>query len=205
MLILYAIADRHLASPLPSGAEGEPLVQLDVDGVVGIAGIVERAPQPTAQAAVAHGGVVEALGGRADPLLPARFGSTHASPEALADALRANHEALAAALRDVAGCVEIGVRGVPAESGPEDAPATGREYLARRRAAADLVDRVHGPLSSQARAARLEAGPAFAAAYLVPRDELEAFLDAVRAADAPELALVSSGPWPPYSFAGVGA
>jgi hypothetical protein len=205
VLILYAIADRRLPTPLPPGASGEPLVQLEVDGVVGIAGIVERAPEPTAEAAVAHGRVVDALAGRADPLLPARFGSGHASPEALADALRATADPLAAALREVAGCVEIGVRGMPARPERVQPPASGREYLERRRAAVELVERVHVPLSAQARAARLERGAGFAASYLVPRDELESFLDAVRDANGPELALVSSGPWPPYSFAGVGA
>jgi hypothetical protein len=204
-MILYAIADRRLPSPLPEGANGEPLVQLDCDGVVGIAGIAEHAPEPTAAAAIEHGRVVEALADLADPLLPARFGAVHASPEELAEALRANRDALAAALRTVRGCVEVGVRGVPVQREPEQAPASGREYLERRGAAADLVERVHGPLSAQARAARLDRSSGFAASYLVPRGELDAFLDAVRDADGPELALVSSGPWPPYSFAGVGA
>ena len=204
MLILYAIADRQLPAPLPPGASGEPLVQIEADGVVGVAGIVEQAPETTTEAAVEHGRVVDALAGRADPLLPARFGSAHVSPEALADALCAHRNALASALRSVEGCVEVGVRGVTAPHEPEEAPASGREYLERRRAAVGLVERVHGPLAAQARAARLERGSGFAAAYLVPRDELETFLDAVRDADGPELALVSSGPWPPYSFAGTG-
>jgi gas vesicle protein GvpL/GvpF len=204
-MVLYAIAARRLPSPLPPGAEGEPLVQLEVEGVVGIAGAVEATPEPIAAAAVAHGRVVEALAGLADPVLPARFGSVHPSPEALADALASNSDALAAALRAVEGCVEVGVRGIPSAPEPENAPANGREYLERRRAAVGLVERVHEPLAAQARAARLERGSGFAASYLVPREELDAFLDAVREADGPELALVSSGPWPPYSFAGVGA
>ena len=86
MLILYAIADRSVPSPLPAGACGEPLVQLEADGVVGIAGAVESAPDPSEQAALAHARVVEALAERADPLLPARFGSLHPTPEALGEA-----------------------------------------------------------------------------------------------------------------------
>jgi uncharacterized protein (DUF2342 family) len=166
---------------------------------------VEGTPEPSVAAAVAHGRVVEALAGLADPVLPARFGSVHASPEALADALASNSDALAAALRAVEGCVEVGVRGVLSAPEPGNAPASGREYLERRHAAVGLVERVHEPLVAKARAARLERGSGFAASYLVPRGELDAFLDAVREADGPELALVSSGPWPPYSFAGVGA
>jgi hypothetical protein len=204
VLILYAVAECPLPSPLPPGALGEPLVQLDADGIVGLAGAVEQAPEPSEAAVLAHARVVEALAELSDPLLPARFGSLHRTPEALADALRREAETLAAALRAVEGCVEVGVRGVAPETGFEEPPASGKEYLERRRAEAKLVERVHGPLAAQARAARLERDRVFAASYLVPRDRLDDFLGAVRtrAEDEPELGLVCSGPWPPYSFAG---
>jgi hypothetical protein len=207
VLILYAVADRQLPSPLPEGACGEPLVQLDADGVVGIAGAVESLPEPSEQAVIAHASVVEALAELADPLLPARYGSAHTTPEALGEALQEAHEPLAAALREVEGCVELGVRGVPPTREQADPSRTGREYLERLRADAQLVQRVHRPLAERARAARLERDKAFAASYLVPRDAVDAFVGAVRdrAEDEPELGLVCSGPWPPYSFAGAGA
>ena len=44
--------------------------------------------------------------------------------------------------------------------------------------------------------------PLFAASYLVPEPELDRFKRVVSrlAADHPELAIVCTGPWPPYSF-----
>ena len=134
MLILYAVADRELPSPLPAGACGEPLVQLEADGIVGIAGAVERAPEASEPAAVAHARVVEALAELADPLLPARFGSLHATPAALGEALRQARDPLAAALRAVEGCVELGVRGVASAREDDAPPSSGREYLERLRA-----------------------------------------------------------------------
>ncbi len=40
-------------------------------------------------------------------------------------------------------------------------------------------------------------------AYLVDRDRLESFARAIRALDErePEIEMVCTGPWPPYSFA----
>ena len=202
MLILYAIADRPLPSPLPPVPCGEPLVQLEADGVVGIAGIVERR-RAEREGRAPRTPCRRGAGGPADPLLPSRFGSVHASPEALEKRCAPTRDLLAAALREVAGCVEIGVRGVPARDDADAAPATGREYLERRRAEEQLVARVHGPLAERARAARLErdrfrglvSRPARCGRRLRRRRSR-------RAQDDPELGLVCSGPWPPYSFAG---
>jgi hypothetical protein len=69
-----------------------------------------------------------------------------------------------------------------------------------------MVQKLCAALVSQATASQLEAEPAdrqgISAAFLVPRDRLASFQANVgRIADAhPELALLCTGPWPPYSF-----
>ena len=76
----------------------------------------------------------------------------------------------------------------------------------RRRVELGIVQELCAALVSQATASRLEAEPAdrqgISASFLVPRDRLASFQAIVgRIADAhPELALLCTGPWPPYSF-----
>jgi len=76
----------------------------------------------------------------------------------------------------------------------------------RQRVGLAMVQKLCAALVSQATASRLEAEPAdrqgISAAFLVPRDRLASFQANVgRIADAhPELALLCTGPWPPYSF-----
>jgi hypothetical protein len=84
-----------------------------------------------------------------------------------------------------------------------------RDRLARAQAAA-RVDALLRPLDEAAREhCRLGPGadgdaPTLRRAYLVDRDRLEEFLGLVRALDAahPDLELLCTGPWPPYSFCG---
>lgn len=74
-----------------------------------------------------------------------------------------------------------------------------------------MVQELCAALVSQATASRLDAEPAdrqgMSAAFLVPRDRLASFQAIVgRIADAhPELALLCTGPWPPYSFVSASA
>jgi hypothetical protein len=76
----------------------------------------------------------------------------------------------------------------------------------RRRVGLGMVQKLCAALVSQATVSRLDAEPAdrhgISAAFLVPRDRLASFQAIVgRIADAhPELALLCTGPWPPYSF-----
>ena len=71
VLILYAVADRPLPSPLPPGACGEPLVQLDVGRRRRASPAPSsRCPSRASRPALAHARVVDALAELADPLLP---------------------------------------------------------------------------------------------------------------------------------------
>jgi hypothetical protein len=81
----------------------------------------------------------------------------------------------------------------------------------RRHVGLEMVQKLCATLVSQATVSRLDAEPAdrqgISAAFLVPRDRLASFQAIVgRIADAhPELALLCTGPWPPYSFVSASA
>ncbi|WP_225636950.1 GvpL/GvpF family gas vesicle protein [Streptomyces solaniscabiei] len=112
----------------------------------------------------------------------------------------------------------------PAEPAPK--PATGRDYLRQRRMqtrahedlwsrAEEFATRLHANLSSRADDARLHApqNPTLSgaagrnvlnAAYLVPRDVSEEFVEMVDRTkdDTPGMRVELTGPWAAYSFAG---
>lgn len=113
----------------------------------------------------------------------------------------------------------------PAASGRLALPGTGpgSAYLAvklaeerqlrdRRRAKLGLVRKIYERLASHANASRLDdeaddrQAASAAAAFLVPRDGIVAFQEIVgEVANAhPHLALICTGPWPPYSFVNAG-
>lgn len=103
----------------------------------------------------------------------------------------------------------------PAGRGPGSAYmraklASERGLRDRRRAKLGLVRDVYERLASHAKASTLDDEPddrrGTSAAFLVPRDRMASFRDSVSSvANAhPELALLCTGPWPPYSFVNAG-
>jgi hypothetical protein len=155
--------------------------------------------------------VVEALMESAD-LLPLRYGTRFDDTATAAAAVEQRQDGLAAALDRVRGAVELSVRVlVPAERDEDRAPASGTEYLRGKARAASareaVAQSVHEPLAALARASvRRESGrpgERLTGAYLVDRDAAEAFAARVAALQAslPEVRLLCTGPWPPYSFA----
>jgi hypothetical protein len=164
--------------------------------------------------------VVEAIMAQS-ALLPARFGTTFTDEAALDEVLARNHAALAAGLDHVAGCVELGVRALwrgasdIAESSRDAVSGRGymqarlaieRERQAMKRRAEDVADRVHAQLVDLAKdsARRVLVTPdmPLTAAYLVSRDQVDAFARRVEAAGAAQsdVRLLCTGPWPPYHF-----
>jgi hypothetical protein len=70
-----------------------------------------------------------------------------------------------------------------------------------------LVAELHEPLASLARESTLHREPAggIRAAYLVEERDAEGFREAAeRMEGSEEMAVVCTGPWAPYSFAGTG-
>jgi hypothetical protein len=150
--------------------------------------------------------MLEALMGERD-LLPVRYGTLVADEHAAAEAVAERGAELAAGLDRVRGAVELALRVRSREAAaPAAAPAaSGREYLRAKAAGAETATRLHEPLAALARESVTRGGSdLLRAAYLVDRDAVEPFVALVRRLqDAhPDLALLCTGPWPPYSFAG---
>jgi hypothetical protein len=154
--------------------------------------------------ALHHGLVVEALLDRAESVLPVRFGEGFEDDAALTAAVAPRLDALERALAALAGCVEIGVR-VLREDDRVPAAADGAAYMRARAESEAAIAGLHRTLRGRAKDSvasgtlrlRHDTG------YLVRRDEVPAFAREVDgyAAAHPELTLLCTGPWAPYSFA----
>ena len=193
MIELLAITDGA-TPPEP------PLRAVDCDGV-SVVCAPAREGEPDADALWDREALLERLMEDRD-LLPMRFGTVVADERAAAEAIAPRSAALAAALERVRGAVELSVRAIAHR--PE-APADGGEYLRERVAAERVARALHEPLAALARDSAVLDGPeALRAAYLVDRGEVGAFVERFCALQREhrELAIVCTGPWPPYSFTG---
>ncbi len=212
MIHLYAFVDGAAEWPGVVGLDGRPVEARDVEGLVAATSVLSGEQADGLESrALAHGRVVEALAQVADAVLPVRFGEAFAGEQALASATRPHAVELRAQLEHVRGCAEVGVEIRETRRRPDRASAvSGTDYLLARRAddehARTAIADVHGPLLALARAhrdARVAAPTLHRAAYLVERSDVEAAAAVVArfAAAHPELAVVCTGPWAPYSFA----
>jgi hypothetical protein len=207
---LYAITDDP-GPPLPDVA-GLRLVPFDgLAAVCTPASEAELSPETLWR----HEDVVEALMADRD-LLPVRYGTRLDDEAAVARAMEGRRDELAAALERVRGAVELSLRvvaagGAPAPSPPHPAERTsGAEYLrirAEAEASRDEAARaLNDPLAALAReSAQAQPRPPelFRAAYLVERGAIDSFVAEVGRlqGESPGLAILCTGPWPPYSFA----
>lgn len=206
MIQLFAITD----DPAPQLPEVAPLTAVASHGLAVVCGPAEER-EVSPDVLWRHERVVEALMEDRD-LLPVRFGTRLEDEAAAASALADRHREFARALDRVRGAVEVSVRvlGEKSPAAPESESVSGAEYLrakVRSAEAQEAVSRaVHAPLASRARAsAKLRApDPAelLRAAYLVDRTDLRSFVRCVEELEEanPDLRLLCTGPWPPYSF-----
>jgi hypothetical protein len=221
-VLVYAFATAAEAAPKERGLDGKPL-RLVSDDV--LAAVVSDHDQPRlASNALSLWGyeqvMEQLLASRT--ILPARFGTVLADDEEVVTLLHDHRDELTAGLERVRGAVELGTRArwresdAPAHQPDADAPAApsdagpGTAYMAGRvalhRRAQDLARRLD-PLAGFARDVRrhIAAEEEFPVreAYLVDRDRLASFAQALRDLDErdPEIEMVCTGPWPPYSFA----
>ena len=220
MIWVYAICDQHtILHPAQRGIADAP-----VEGVTEghLLAVVSRHPElpdvSTDGALWAHEQVVEALMAGGAAVLPMRFGSRLADVTGLRVALATHEDRLLGALDAVRGRIELAVRVIRTEPPtPEPPPAelTGRGYLdarlalrAREEAAAAAL---HSPLAAMAVAGSRRPprapGELLRASYLVERSALPAFRDVTQRLQLRhwDVAVVCTGPWPPYSFVGVSA
>jgi hypothetical protein len=177
----------------------------------------------------AHESVLdEAL--RMGTVVPFPICTVYAGADRVREMLEREREPLAAALRRLRGLAEWGVKAYVVEREEAftaaAAPASGTDYLARKRTARDAaetaqrdldatVEAIHARLRERAAGAVLsplqdrrlsghEGQMVFNAAYLVADADAEAFgslfAEIARQLAAGGLALALTGPWPPYHF-----
>lgn len=218
--LIYAVMRLPAPPAIAAGVDGAA-VTLVAEGML-CAAVSQHArlPSPATPAALAFGAVVDALFRHRD-LLPMRFGTAVDDARDLHTWLAVEQDSYSALLQRIAGCVEMGIRrrctddavgeGLTPDAGPGHAYLAGR---ARHSAAAGRCGeetsrqaaRFAAALAGTYRDWRLDGAEDgyLGMSFLVPRHALEDFMyrcrQVARQDDAP---LHVSGPWPPYSFAGL--
>jgi hypothetical protein len=237
----YGVVPGDQAAPDVSGVEGRPVHLVVQQGLGALVGAVPSDRfsaealrrrledlDTLAELARAHDAVLEAALEHGD-VVPFRLCTLYEAPEAVRDMLSTEADRFTTELARLHDKSEWGVKGFAlprAGESPPGRPATGAEYLARRReqrrraeSSNDELDgaaaEVHACLAARAAAAvasrpqdrRLSGSDlemVLNGAYLVARDRADAFAGEVlalrqRHADS-GLALELTGPWPPYHF-----
>lgn len=213
-LHLYAVTAGRPAQPQVTGIADGAVRCVDVGAVAAVVGDVGARPAaPTQSAVLEHARVVEELMASSEALLPARFGHGFADEAELSGALAARTPQLEAALEQVRGCVELGLRVVRRDGAPPPSGGTGTDYMRSRLSSVHeaevTANDVHDALAPLARASthQVLATPqlVLTAAYLLPKEDVDSFRQRVEAVERrhPDLAFVCTGPWPAYSFATV--
>jgi Gas vesicle synthesis protein GvpL/GvpF len=183
----------------------------------------------TTENVLRHGAVVEGLQQRG-PTLPVRFGTVVADAETLARTLSERHVELTADLARLGDKVEFGLtvlwdrppgddaarsNGPIDDDGPANSPGTrylrarlavSRRDAARQEAARTIARELDVALGSQVLDRRCSIAPtdrlAVRASFLIEPSRFgpcQQAIDAVRRR-RPDLRVLLSGPWPPYSF-----
>jgi hypothetical protein len=206
---VYGVVEGLEALPTLPGVDDAPLERRRIGG---LEVVLSRAATPpsaevTREAVLRHARVVEELLARSGALLPAQLGRGFRDDEELAGVLRAQARELGERLEQVRGCVEFGLRALATGASKRTA-ASGAEYMRARledlRRQDRLVAELHEPLASLARESTLhrQAGGEIRAAYLVEEENVDDFREAADGAEgSPDVAVVCTGPWAPYSFA----
>ena len=137
-------------------------------------------------------------------ILPVRYGTLVADDAAAERAVAERHEEFAAGLERVRGAVELALRVESTELESAGEAASGREYLRAKGARMETARRLHERLAELARESEMQPGrELLRAAYLVDRGAVAEFVARVGLLqrEHPELGLLCTGPWPPFSFA----
>jgi gas vesicle protein GvpL/GvpF len=201
MIELLAVTDDAKPPPAPLHAvcrDGLSIVWTESHAVV----------EPTADDLWRHGALLERLMEDCD-MLPVRYGTVVRDEDDAARVLQERRGEFAAGLDRVRGAVELALRVRSTRAGdeePED--VTGRDYFAARAAPMRAAAAVTEALSALARESIMQpSGDLLRVAYLVDRGRVDPFVALVRELQDKhaELALVCTGPWPPFTFTGAEA
>jgi hypothetical protein len=191
---LYGILERSpLASRLPeAGIDDRPVLVRRLGGLVVLSTLVDVTPRPSPWAVGRHHDVL--MGAvTPGPLFPLRFGVGVPLGE-METWLAARAGILRAGLRSVRGKVEMRVRVLSLHVRDGDAPRL--QEIADRVATAACVPNWRGRVSGSG------ANAAVALSFLVPRADVSPFLSRIAPvmSRAVDVAVVPSGPWPPFTF-----
>jgi hypothetical protein len=212
---LYGVVEELEGLPPVVGVDAGRLERRRIEGLELIVSRTVEGGDVTQEAILSHAHVVEELMGRSDAVLPARFGSAFSDEQELADAVRTKAPALVRGLNLVRGCFEFGLRVLGPDGAAESAAGelSGRDYmrnrLAEEKTRRGLAEELHEPLARLSRASTRfgdASSELLRSAYLVPRPDVAVFGEHVRRLEAahPDLTIVCTGPWPPYTFAADG-
>jgi hypothetical protein len=223
-LYLYAITRRPPEVVIScTGLQGSAAFALALGPLAAVVSrYVGPAPlQVDADSALCHEGVVEQLFGQR-ATLPVRFGTVMRDEMLLRQHLEQHEGAYLRALDKVEGRVELGVRVLWNDRGAAPGPAartSGRDYLmdrlkeerrdeSRRAEARSQAGTLCAHLSGLAAETALQLTPTpgllFSAAFLVDREQLDAFGREVGRLEleSGSLRFLLTGPWPAYGFVG---
>lgn len=213
MLHMYALVRHPAAMPGVRGIDDAPLrTSAAADGIDAVVSETRPEPSPPTEAAIlAHAQVVEAVAAANDSVLPARFSGAIAGDDELRQRLAGRRDQILQALERVDGCVEIGLRVLAEPREDRAQAASGSEYMRRRldeiARAEQLARNLHEALASAARESSCNVlarrDVVLTGAYLVARADLDDFHTTLREVERnlAGVTLVTTGPWPPYSFA----
>jgi hypothetical protein len=212
---VYGICEQPgTPPPFDPGVAGAPVEGVREGALLAvISRHADEVGDPAIDSLLVHERVVERI--MADrAVLPMRFGTQLPGEGALREMLATRQQELLALLDRVRGRIELAVRArrSPEAAAPKARVATGREYLEAKLRSGRLTERaaaaVHEPLAALAvavdRRRVSEPGELLRASYLVEEAVLPQFRAAVERLQRaqPELAILCTGPWPPYSFVG---
>jgi Gas vesicle synthesis protein GvpL/GvpF len=204
---LYAIADRlPTAWRPPRTSVGGPVMLRSLGDLALVECAVEFPPIANARTLAVHHDVVASTMEAAATLLPFRFG-TLVAPADLDAWLDAHTPLVRATLGQLRGCVEMSVKLLRLHCG-HSAERTCRECadgapgVVQLRELAELLVEQAGVERWRYRSPAGGGNVAGSVAFLVPRSEIDAFLTRIApiASRAAGIAVVPTGPWPPYSF-----
>lgn len=206
------------------GISGSPVIFHLQDDFALLVSNFEGASVPvTRENVLKHAEVVSCLLPETTPL-PFRFG-TLATEETLDSFLTARSKALQDKQELVRGCVEMSVKIIwdrewAADSGSKESDKPGTAFLVEKRReiigsevraaeakriAGWLEDRLGDAVRDKALQTDFTGKLLLAAGHLVPREFVDEYKERLKSAriERPELHFLTSGPWPPYSFANI--
>jgi len=229
--LMYCIAEgepshRH---PLPAGVDGMLVRLVAYKELLSAVSPIGGVPRPEAAQVLTYQRVVSVLH-QERTVLPLRYGCILDGDDEVVALLADRYDTWTAALRELRGCVEIGVRVLLASGSGRRAGASarpmstagGRDYLLACNAYYADIDRTEGDEAlllekvcttfsglyvdlrvDSASPAHCPDARMLSLCFLVPREHEISFWAACRRVETRLGAakrLLSSGPWPPYSF-----